>query len=110
FIIDKLPRTSRFRGERSAPHMLPQPPLQVRRVPDVKPIVLRGMQQVHVEHRVSFLPRQPREAKPFTRTEPAWMTSCAGITCNCPDHENRYASPIGPTTVRRENPQGRSAH
>src|SRR4029077_11402123 len=34
--------------------MLRQPPLQVRRVTDVKPIVLRGMQQVDVKHVLSF--------------------------------------------------------
>src|SRR4029453_4584485 len=34
--------------------MLRQPPLQVRGVTDVKPIVLRGMQQVYVKHRLYF--------------------------------------------------------
>src|SRR4030095_5303125 len=34
--------------------MLRQPPLQVRGVTDVKPIVLRGMQQVDVKHRLYF--------------------------------------------------------
>ena len=46
--------------------MLRQPPLQVRRETDVKPIVLRRMQQVDVEHPL-FVPRQRRGAKPFTR-------------------------------------------
>src|SRR4030095_11642545 len=34
--------------------MLRQPPLQVRGITDVKPIVLRGMQQVDVKHRLYF--------------------------------------------------------
>jgi hypothetical protein len=69
-VINKLPRASRFRGQRRAAHMLRQAPPQVRRVPNVKPVVLRGMQQVHVKHPLYFLSPQPREAKPFTRSPP----------------------------------------
>ena len=36
--------------------MLRQPPLQVGRVPDVKPIVFRGMQRADVKHQRAFYP------------------------------------------------------
>jgi len=77
-----------------------------------KPAVLCGMQQVHVEHPLSFLPRQPREAKPLRGQNALGRHPCRyNLKAAChalalatagPSHENRYAPPIGPTTVRGE--------
>src|SRR5262249_23037913 len=55
-VINQLPWTSRFRGERGALRMLRQPPLQVRRKTNVEPIVFSRMQEINVEHPLVFYP------------------------------------------------------
>jgi len=47
--------------------MLRQPPLRVRRLPDVKPIVFRGMQRADVKHQRAFYPESRVRRSPFTR-------------------------------------------
>jgi len=71
-VINQLPRTPVGRGERLALLVLGQPPPQIRREPDLKPIIRIRLQHIHVKHKDAVL--RSRGAKRFTR-QIAWRVA-----------------------------------